>query len=112
MYKVYKRESENFPRQTFTIYYEVDLDGENTEWRVCVQDIVRKLRPNYNISEVDVPKYEGFEDFVELKYSINGKPLEFSCDFLLYSIYVTTDSIELTESLRDFIGDQVGWEET
>lgn len=38
MYKIDKIESENFPTETFRLLYEVDLDGNNSEWRVCVKD--------------------------------------------------------------------------
>jgi hypothetical protein len=112
MYKVYKRESKTFPKETFTVFYEVDFDGENAEWRKCVKDIIDRLSVEYKITEVDVPEFFEGEDFVELKYSIDNESLEFSCDFLLYSIYITTSSIPITEKLRDTLGYQVGWEQS
>lgn len=109
MYKVFKRESEFFLKETFTIWYEVDFDGDNTEWRVCVKDIIERFSTNHSIVEVGVPKFLAGEDFVKLKYMIDNEPIEFSCDFLLYSIFVTTNKVSLTESLRDTLGNQVGW---
>jgi hypothetical protein len=110
MYKVFARESKTFPKQTFTLWYDVDFDGDNSEWRECVDDVVTRFRKDHEIEEIDVPTFEEGEDFVELKYSIDGKPLEFSCDFLLYSIFITTNDESLTNSLRDKLGSQVGWE--
>lgn len=109
MYKVFARESETFPQETFTIWYDVDFDGDNSEWRVCVSDVLTRLSEAHVITEIEVPPFEEGEDFIELKYSIDGSPLEFSCDFLLYSIFVTTTGVLLTNSIRDELGRQVGW---
>ena len=110
MYKVCARESESFPKETFTLWYDVDFDGSNHEWRKCVEDVVARLRNDNEILEIDVPEFKAGEDFVSLKYSINGNPIEFSCDFLLYSIFITTNNELLTNSLREELGSQVGWE--
>ncbi len=109
MYKVSISEAETFPKETMHLWYEVDFDGDNLEYRKCVEDILVRLRKNHEILEVDVPDYLEGEDFVELKYSIDGVPLELSCDFLLESIYITTNDKALTESLRQKLGSQVGW---
>jgi len=112
MYKVYKREPETFPKETFTIWYDVDFDGDNSEWRECVKDIIKRFSASHNIIPVDVPDFMELEDFVELKYTIDNESLEFSCDFLLYSIFVTTSRTELTMKLRDELASQVGWWES
>jgi len=110
MYKILLRQSETFPKDTFTVWYCVDFDGENSEWRECVQDIISRLSNEHVIKEVNVPAFEKGEDFVSLEYSIDGKLLEFSCDFLLYSIFVKTSDASLANLLRDKLADQVGWD--
>jgi hypothetical protein len=110
MYKVFAREAESFPKDTFTLWYDVDLDGDNSEWRKCVSDVVARLQKYYEINEIDIPVFETGEDFVELKYSINGKFLTFSCDFLLFSIFITTNDESLTKTLCYKLGSEVGWE--
>lgn len=111
MYKVDKIESENFPKETFRLLYEVDLDGNNSEWRVCVKDIIKHYSKFYKIEPVNVPEFMEEEDFVELIYTIDGERLEFSCDFLFSSIYVTTEIPELTLKLRDELVSKVGWDD-
>ncbi|MBQ0775928.1 MAG: hypothetical protein KBT87_14755 [Gammaproteobacteria bacterium] len=110
MYKVLKSEPETFPKETFGIYYEVDIDGSNSEWRICAKDIIDKFSKSHTIQEVDVPPFYENEDFTELKYKLDGAELTLSCDFLLYSIYVTTDSEKLTKELRHELGSMAGWE--
>lgn len=109
---MYDEESETFPKETFTIWYDVDSDGDNVEWRNCVKDIIERYSTSHSIRAVDVPDFLGGEDFVELKYTIDNEPLEFSCDFLLYSIFVTTSNAALTMKLRDELANQVGWWES
>jgi len=111
MYKVTRRESPKFPKNIFSIWYEVDFDGDNHEWRDCVDDILKRFRKSHTITPVNVPKFEPLEDFVELTYKIDNQDLVLSSDFLLYTIYVTTNSIELTQKLCIELGNQVGWEE-
>lgn len=109
MYKVYRRESAAFPKETLTLWYEVHFNGDNHEWRDCVSDVLNRIRNRYHVSEKSVPTFEPGEDFVELIYEIDGQEVNFSNDFLLYSIFVTAPTKETAEELRDFIAKQVGW---
>ncbi len=110
MYKVLNRTTApHFPKNTLTLWYKVDFDGENREWRECVSDIIERLSHSYQLTEKSVPQFEPYEDFVELVYEINGNPIEFSCDFTLYSIFITTINQTTAEEISHFLGQQVGW---
>ena len=109
MYQVYNRESEQFPKNTITLFYEVDFDGDNQEWRVCVENLISILSKDYLIKPINVPKFVAGEDFQELTYKINDQIVKLSCDFLLYSIYVETESIEFAGELKNEIAKEVGW---
>jgi len=97
------------PAETMVLCYEVDLDGDNSEWRKCVEDILARLREDHEILEISAQQYIEGEDFVELRYSIDGMPLELSCDFLLTSLFITTNDKLFTKLLLDKLGNQVGW---
>lgn len=73
-------------KNTFIINYEVDLDGDNHEWRECISHILKILENYYHIEIISEPTFEPHEDFVELTYNLNGDKIIIGNDFLFHKI--------------------------
>jgi hypothetical protein len=111
VYKVLDRKNApHFPKNTLTLWYDVDFDGDNSEWRTCAADVLQRLESQYLLTPVCVPAFKPHEDFVELKYLLGCDLITLSCDFTLYSIFIETPSEHMASSLAEYLAKQVGWE--
>jgi hypothetical protein len=96
------------PKTEFMLSYECDLDGDNHEWRQCVEDMLSKLRRHYSVEPILVPAFVPKEDFLELHYSLGEGEISFSSDFLFSTIWVTASSEQLAAEVRQFLAKELG----
>jgi hypothetical protein len=100
----------NIPKTEFMLSYECDLDGNNHEWRLCVEDILSRLGRHYPIQVISEPAFEPNEDFQELRYSLGKGEVSFNSDFLLSTIWVTASSAQLAAEVREVLARELGAE--
>lgn len=99
----------NFPKwskNTFRITYDIDLDGDNHEWRECVAHILQVLKNSYQIEIISEPPFEPHEDFIELIYTLNGEKIIIGNDFLFYTIWIEAKTVELALEIQKILADK------
>ena len=96
--------------ENLMIFYEVNLNEGNHEWRECVQQFIEKVgNLGYLVSPIEIPEFYPSEDFVDLIYRFNTILVKFNSDSIVNTIYVTADSDEAFLPIWHQIGKTVGW---
>lgn len=112
MYRLYPTAENLTTVKSFNLYYELDMNGDNHEWRDCVSQFLDlALSLGSKVSPINVPPFDGHEDFIDLAYLIDNARVEFSSDSLLNLIEIKpVDSINFSK-LWSQVGAKVGWVE-
>ncbi|WMW79320.1 hypothetical protein RF679_11740 [Undibacterium cyanobacteriorum] len=110
MFSLYKSETHAPQYEDLLICYERDFNADNHEWREVVCRFLEMANEfGYKTIPDHVPPFEPYEDFVKMKYLVNGASVTFATDSLLGLIKVGTDSPDVLLPLWELIGDKVGW---
>jgi len=99
----------NFPlwsKNTFRINYDVDLGGDNHEWRECVTHILEVLKKYYHLEVISEPHFEPKEDFVDLTYTLNNSKIIIGNDFLFSMMWIEAETVEFSLKIQKILADE------
>ena len=109
MYKLYRLGSLSDPDELW-LHYEWDDSFDNTEWRPCVEQFLRKVAARgHEVAVVPSPAFTRGEDCVEIAYLVDGIRTTFRCDLLLSLIVIASEDLRVLRDVWDSIGNEVGW---
>ena len=106
-----RRDFPKWPLTEASLEYDWDMNGNNKEWRICVKDVIRHFQQSYTVELVDEPEFYDDEDFVDIRYKINGCEIVFSNDATLFGIWLSCKNITLLRELENYLIQIYGFRE-